>query len=112
MKRLICSALLAVSVALVCGCSSGRTMITSAPLDSYEKLGVVQGSACGSLGVLATAYYFIPMGLNDRYERAHSDALAKAPGATGLIDVTLKEDWFWWFIGTARCVTLTGEAIK
>ena len=52
------------------------------------------------------------MGLNSRYERAYSDAIAKAPGATGLIDVTLREDWYWWFIGTARCVTLNGEAIK
>jgi hypothetical protein len=97
---------------LLYGCSSGRTVITPAPSDNYQKLGKVEGKACGSLGILSTAYNFIPMGLNGRYESAYNDAIAKAPGATGLIDVTLSEDWFWWVIGTARCVTLTGEAIK
>jgi len=24
----------------------------------------------------------------------------------------MQEDWFWWLIGTARCVTITGDAIK
>lgn len=112
MKRLISSVLLAGLISLACGCTSGRTLLTHAPTDNYQRLGPVAGKACGSLGVFATAYYFIPMGLNSRYERAYSDAIAKAPGATGLIDVTLREDWYWWFVGTARCVTLNGEAIK
>ena len=112
MKRLVYFILLTGFISLVCGCTSGRTIITHAPTDNYQRLGQVEGKACGSLGVLGTIYYFIPMGLNSRYERAYSDAIAKAPGATGLIDVTLREDWYWWFIGTARCVTLNGEAIK
>jgi hypothetical protein len=37
--------------------------------------------------------------------------VASVPGATALIDVTMQEDWYWWFIGTARCVTVKGEAI-
>lgn len=112
MKRLVCSVLLAMILFLVCGCSSGRTVITSTPSDNFQRLGQVEGKACGSLGIAGTAYYFIPMGLNSRYERAYNEAIAKAPGATSLIDVTLSEDWFWWIIGTARCVTITGEAIK
>jgi len=112
MKKLIYSVLLAMFIPIVFGCSSGRTVITAAPADNYQRLGQVEGKACGSLGIVSTAYYVIPMGLNGRYERAYSEALAKAPGATGLIDVTLSEDWFWWVIGTARCATITGEAIK
>lgn len=110
MKRLVYSVL--VAMFLIYGCSSGRTVLTSSPSDNYQRLGQVEGKACGALGILGTAYYFIPMGLNGRYERAYSEAIAKAPGATGLIDVTLSEDWYWWVIGTARCVTITGEAIK
>jgi hypothetical protein len=52
------------------------------------------------------------MGLNSRVENAYVDAISKVPGATSLINVTIKEDWYWWLIGTARCVTLTGEAVK
>jgi hypothetical protein len=50
--------------------------------------------------------------LNGRIERAYNNAVASVPGATGLIDVTYKEDWYWWILGTARTVTITGEAIK
>jgi len=98
--------------AMLCGCVSDRVSLTPPPTDNYQRLGKVDGSACGHLGILGTAYYFIPMALNSRYERAYSEALAKAPGATGLIDVTISEDWFWWVIGTARCVNIKAEAIK
>lgn len=97
---------------LLCGCVSDRVVLTPTPSDNYQRLGKVEGSACGHLGILATAYYFIPMALNSRYERAYSEALSKAPGATGLIDITISEDWYWWVIGTARCVTIQAEAIK
>jgi len=64
------------------------------------------------LGLVGTAYYFVPMALNSRVENAYQRAVASVPGATGLINVTFQEDWYWWVIGTARCVTVTGEAIK
>lgn len=99
-------------LALVSGCSSGRVMITGAPQENYQKLGHAQGSACGALGLLGTAYYFIPMGLNSRYESAYNQAVASVPGAGGLIDVTLSEDWYWVLFATLRCVKVAGEAIK
>ena len=82
------------------------------PPQNYEKLGQVTGTGTGSLGVLGTAYYFIPMGVNSRVESAYDNALKSAPGATGIIDVTYQESWFWWLVGTARTVTISGEAIK
>lgn len=97
---------------LMVGCSSGFTTVAPTPPQQYTRLGVAIGSACGSLGIIATAYYFIPMGINSRVENAYNKAVASVPGATGLIDVTIKEDWTWWLIGTSRCVTVTGEAIK
>jgi len=57
-------------------------------------------------------YNFIPIGLNSRVETAYNRALQKKPGATALVDVTVQENWFWWVVGTARCVTVTGEAVQ
>lgn len=98
--------------ATLSSCSSELYTIYKTPPKKYEKLGRVSGSATGSLGIVATGYYAIPMGLNSRTERAYADALLKAPGATSLIDITYEESWYWWLIGTARKVTISGEAIK
>lgn len=97
---------------LMAGCASGFTTVSPKPPQQYSRLGNATGTACGSLGVIATAYYFIPMGINSRVDNAYNNAVASVPGATGLIDVTIQENWSWWFIGTSRCVTITGEAIK
>lgn len=97
---------------LLGGCASGLSTVAPTPPAEYATLGPARGSACGSLGVIATAYNFVPMGLNTRVERAYADALGSVPGATSLINVTMQEDWYWWVIGTARCVTITGEAVK
>lgn len=97
---------------LLSGCTSTYTMISATPPENYEILGPTEGSAAGSLGILATAYYAIPMGLNSRTERAYSSAIAKIPEATGLIDVTYDESWAWWLVGTSRTVTIQGTAIK
>lgn len=94
------------------GCSSKEVTIEKAPPEKYEVLGKATGSASGSLGLLSTAYNFIPMGLNSRSERAYDEAVQSVPNATGLINVTYSEDWFWWVIGTNRTVTVTGDAIR
>ena len=98
--------------AVIVGCTSGFTTIAPRPPKHYETLGHASGEATGSLGILGTAYYFIPMGLNSRIESAYNNALKSTPGATSLIDVTYEESWYWWLIGTARTVTVSGEAIK
>ncbi len=94
------------------GCASGPVMVAPKPAAAYQSLGRVEGSGCGTMGVISTAYNFIPMGLNGRVQSAYDDALAKAPGATALINTTIQEDWFWWVVGTTRCVKISGEAIK
>ena len=99
-------------VAFLSGCVSEPVNVAPAPPARFEKLGPAHGEACGSLGIVATGYYVIPIKLNDRVERAYDRAVASVPGATALIDVTYAEDWFWWVIGTARCVKLSGEAIR
>lgn len=103
---------ISISALLLSGCASKFEMVAPEAPPKYEKLGQVSGSATGSLGLVSTAYYVFPIALNSRVARAYKDALSKAPGATSLIDVTYKESWFWWVIGTARTVTISGEAIK
>jgi hypothetical protein len=115
-SRKVCSPLLVSSLLsstlFVAGCASGLTTVAPRPPAQYEKLGPATGKASGSLGIVSTGFYFIPMGLNTRVQRAYDNAVASVPGATGLIDVTLDESWFWWVIGTGRTVTISGEAIR
>jgi hypothetical protein len=108
MKKLLVPAV----AALLCGCVGNFTMVAPAPPASYTKLGHAHGESCGALMVLATAYNFIPVQLTERTANAYSNAVASVPGATGLVDVTIHEHWFWWVLGSSRCTVIEGEAIK
>ena len=99
-------------LALLAACESTPVKVVAQPAAGSNKMGAAKGTACGSLGVLGTAYYFIPLGLNGRVARAYERALASVPGATTLVDVTMQENWYWWIVGTVRCVTISGEAVK
>ena len=111
-KKIVSFSLIGLSMFILSGCSSKEVTIENKQPEKYEVLGKATGTGSGSLGLLATGYYFIPLGLNDRQERAYADAIASVPGATGLINVTYSEDWFWWVLGTNRTVTVTGDAIR
>ncbi len=111
-RQKIFAGLMFATVMCFIGCTSVPTTIAPKPPEKYEKLGPAKGKASGSLGIIATAYYFIPMGLNSRVERAYNNALKSVPGATSLINVSYEESWTWWLIGEARNVTISGEAIK
>ena len=93
-------------------CSSDPINIAPLPPVKYEILGKAEGQACGSLGLLATAYNFVPMGINGRVENAYKAALDSVPGATSLVNVEVSETWVWWVIGTMRCTTIKGDAVK
>lgn len=107
LNKLTISLLLIISIT---GCSSGYKNISpdlSNKIQGVENLGHVQGRGCGTI-----LLSIIPILQNSRVERAYSDAISKKPNATGLINVTLREKWNWWYLGTTRCVTIEGEAIK
>ncbi len=101
------------------GCASPYRTALPTPPDHYQKLGEAKGKACGSMMILAP-YYFIPVvelpffggNLNKRVENAYQNAIDSVPGATALLNVTMQENWFWWVLGSTKCVTITGEAIR
>jgi len=100
------------STVTLAGCSSAPVMVAPEPSAQFERLGKAEGSSCGALLIFGSALNFLPAGLNERVENAYASALASVPGATGIIDVTMYENWYWWFVGTSRCVTIKGEAVK
>jgi hypothetical protein len=111
-KRIYLLVLSAACAIVLAGCASGFTNVAPRAPEKYEKLGKVEGTGCGTMLLLSTAYNFIPVMLNERVEKAYVEALGKAPGSTALTNVTYQESWYWWVIGTTRCVTISGEAIR
>lgn len=49
-------------LALMTGCISGFTNVAPKSVSQCQVLGPTEGTGCGSLGIVATAYYFIPLG--------------------------------------------------
>lgn len=102
------------------GCASTYKTVLPTPPDHYQKLGEAKGNACGSMMILATAYNIIPAvelpflggSLNERVGNAYRNAIDSVPGATALLNVTMQENWYWWVLGSTKCVTITGEAIR
>jgi len=105
-------AILIFFVITISGCSSSFKTVMPEPPDHYKTIGKAEGTACGSLLFSIPVYNFIPIVLNSRVERAYDYALESVPGATSLTNVTMQEFWFWWAIGTTKCVTISGDAIR
>ena len=105
------AAILAGAAAILVGCAS-TVRLAPLPPEKYEKLGATSGDSCGVLLLGDWVAAFIPIGLSERLQSAKSSAVAKVPGATDLVNVTIEERWYYWLIGSSRCVTVSGEAIK
>jgi hypothetical protein len=97
---------------LLAGCASKPVNVAPLPPARYQVLGQAEGKGCGTLAFLVPVYHVVPVGLNERVALAYADALASVPGATSLVNVRIVEHWDWWVIGTRRCVTITGDAVK
>ena len=106
------SLIVLVSAALTACSSSPAIVVPVVSNPNYQSLGTTAGSACGSILLGPTSLNFIPIGLSSRVENAYQDALQNKPGATGIINITMKEDWVWWLLGSSKCVKITGEAIR
>src|SRR5208337_1747278 len=115
--RCIAIRLLTIFILFCTGCSSGFVLVSPRAPEKYEVLGPAKGKAFGLI-VIDTPFVcwglctFLPVTLNGRVASAYQKALDSVPGATALINVTLQEDQYWWVIGDAKCVTITGVAIR
>ena len=94
------------------GCSSAWVRVAPEPVGTVKRLANVEGTGCGSLFLLFPFTDVFPMGLNSRVQSAYDEALEEAEGATAVVDVSIEESWFWWILGTTRCVTVRGVAVK
>ena len=97
---------------LLQGCASEPVTVFPLPPPKYEVLGRVTGLECGTLALLGAVVNFFPVQLNSRLERAYQEAVRTIPGTTSLINVEVREDWFWWVLATTRCTLITGDAIR
>ena len=102
----------AVVLAALIGCASDPATVAPRVSSEAAKLGPASATACGSMLLYASAYNFIPILLNDRFERAYQRALSSVPNATALTNVTASEYWFWWVVGRTHCASVEGEAVR
>ncbi len=102
----------AVMTVVMSGCSSALISLTPRLPEGHAKLGRVSGRACGMLVPYAGAEQFLPIRVPSRIDRAYANAVASAPGATGLVDVTIQDDWMWPVVGLYICTNISGEAVR
>ncbi len=92
------------------GCTSQPLKIASfqnkVPDKDYQVLGQGEGEAVGIM-----LFNLIPIGQNDRFERAYDEAV-KSKGGTGLIDPVISEKWFWGFILNGYATKISGTVVK
>jgi len=87
-------------------CHSSQVRIQADPQGPNEKLtGVADGHAGGFM-----LFGFIPLGQNDRFQRAYTSALQKS-GSTRLADVIVSERWFWTPAGNGFIFHVQGTGI-
>ncbi|NCC49827.1 MAG: hypothetical protein EOM20_01295 [Spartobacteria bacterium] len=92
--------LMACMALMTAGCASPWVKIAPEVGLNARDLGAVTGTAHGQLFSpgAGTAYYFWPIMLNSRIERAYNEALSSSPSATALEKVTIQERWYWWVL--------------
>jgi hypothetical protein len=95
-----------VAMVVGAGCASHAVRIGARPPDSYRVVGLRSGSACGLL-----LFDAIPIGVNDRVARAYADALRDGEG-TALLDPTIRNTWYYVFVGDVLCVDIRGDAVR
>jgi hypothetical protein len=93
------------AMALIEACSSTVARVGPPAPTTYQELGPAHGSGCGVL-----LLHLIPIGVNDRTERAYKDALAH--GGSQLVDTKLRAHWYFIGIGDLLCTSVEGTAIQ
>lgn len=93
-------------VLLTAGCSSVPKMMGALPGRDYEVVGKATGSAGGFM-----LFQIIPIMHNSKIQRAYDEAVYSRNG-DDLINVRIRENWFWAYIGNGYRTTIEGDVIK
>ena len=103
MKKLVFIGML---VAVLAGCHSVPVRVPTVLDKPYDVLGEGEGSGVGIM-----LFNFIPIGQNQRLERAYKDAIYSKNG-DALINPVISERWFWAYVLNGYVTTVTGTVIK
>lgn len=105
-KSMAVALLVAVCVSVVSGCASAPVHLGPEVGKPYEVIGKGEGSAGGFM-----LFQFIPCGQNTKVQRAY-DAAVKSRNGDALINPTIKESWFWAYVGDGYRTHIEGDVIK
>jgi hypothetical protein len=97
----------AVAASLLVGCSGAPVRLAPSPGHPPAQ-GIaheISASACGFQLLL-----LIPISINSRQRRANQELKEQAAGDY-ITDIKIEESWFYGFVGTGYCTTLTATAI-
>ncbi len=98
--------LLGLFVVLLAACQSVPLRVPTVLEKQYDVLGEAEASATGIM-----LFQFIPIGQNERFERAYRDAVYSKNG-DALINPIITEHWFWAYILNGYTTTVKGTVIK
>jgi len=100
------SILCATALITLSACSSQVLKIPHVSNTNYEVLGESKAQATGIM-----LFNVIPIKQNDRFVRAYNAAVKNKNG-DALIDVEIKEDWFWAYVLNGYKTEVKGTVIK
>lgn len=87
------------------GCASKALRVGPHPAPAATVGESVEESGCGVL-----IFDLIPIGINDRTDRAHRHAVGSG---SGLTDTQIKTSWYYLpLVGTILCTTLKGKVVR
>lgn len=103
MKKLLLSVAV---LGLLAGCTSDPLVFRKCDLTNAKVLGPAEGEATGIM-----LFQVIPIGQNDRFRAAYTDAVTKL-GGTCLMDPEIEERWFWAYVLNGYSFKLKGTVVR
>jgi hypothetical protein len=107
MKRTIL--VLIILTGLIIGCASSPMKVLTPPANyvtSCKDLGDGEGTGSGFLFL-----HLVPLGINGRLVEAYQQAI-NSKGGTHLLNPSVKDYWYWVYIGQINTTTVNGKVIK
>lgn len=88
-------------------CVSERVAFPTSPVRASEQIvGRVEGVAGGFM-----LFGFVPIGQNDRFQRAYVNAMQQAPSGSRLVNVQCWENWYWAYVGNGYVFHVSADCV-